>query len=78
MRPEPPLQVGEEIIAFLIKNEDQPDVFWLPYSTYSVFWVRGDQVVDTNKRVTKTRPLDSYNLADVEARIRELVATDKR
>ena len=75
--PDPPLQVGEEVIVFLRKR-DEIGTFALPYGAYSVLRVQGDKVSSSRKRVTDTRPLDSNKLADVERTVRELVAAGKR
>ena len=60
--PEPPLQVGEEVIVFL-KKRDEAGTFSLPYGGYSVLRVQGDKVAPSSERIADTRPLDSERLS---------------
>ena len=56
MAADPPIQVGEEIIAFLT-DSDGSGTCALPFGAFGLFRVQGDKVADGNKEVARRRRL---------------------
>ena len=76
MTSDPPLQVGEEVLAFLTEREER-GTFRLQYAAFSLFRVYGDRVGYANKEVARNHQLDSSNLADVLRTVRDLVTAPR-
>jgi hypothetical protein len=76
--PDPLPQVGDEIIAFLVTNQEESGTFTLAYGGYGLLRVRGEAVGAANQRVARLRPLESNKVADVQRKVQELVAAGKR
>lgn len=70
--PDPPLQIGEEIIAFLKRRPDSNE-FLLHYATFGLLRVNDNKVVAADKLVAKARPLEDDRLPAVQHRIEQLV-----
>ena len=76
MTSDPPLQVGEEVLAFLTEREER-GTFRLQYAAFGLFRVNGDRVGYANKEVARNHQLDSSNLADVLRTVRDLIAAPR-
>jgi hypothetical protein len=70
MAPEPALQVGEQVIAFLTPMTSEPGVFNLAYGTYGLVRVQGGKIANSNPRTAKTRPIDSRDVSEFQKKIR--------
>ena len=70
--PKPPLEVGEEVIAFLIRKPGT-DLFWLYNGSYGVLRLRNGHVSAASEEVAKYRPLERTELAEVQQLIARLV-----
>lgn len=76
MTSDPPLQVGEEVLAFLTEREEA-GTFRLQYAAFSLFRVYGDRIGYANERVARNHRLDSSNLADVLRTVRDLITAPR-
>jgi hypothetical protein len=73
MAPEPALQVGEQVIAFLTPMASEPGVFNLAHGTYGLVRVQGGKIANSNPRTAKTRPIDSRDVSEFQRKIRGLI-----
>jgi hypothetical protein len=71
---EPALQVGEEIIAFIVEDPDA-HVLRLSFGPYGIFRISGNSVSSGNRMVRKVRPLPdnsvTYVLGEIERLLRQ-------
>ncbi len=68
----PRLQVGEEIIVFLVKRS-QANAFRLYHGSFGLLRVRHGKVVAANEEVARVRPLERDGLDDVQRGIEQIV-----
>ena len=73
----PPLQVGEAIIGFFVKDVED-EALRVHHADYGLLRVRDGTVVAANDVVARTRPLEHTNLAEVRADIQRLIASAAR
>lgn len=73
--PNPPLQVGEEVIAFLVRR-DEPRGLQVQFGAYGLMRVRGGKVASANKEVAVN--LRSSDVAELHRQVQSLVAAQKR
>jgi hypothetical protein len=76
MTSDPPLQVGEEVLAFLTEREER-GTFRLQYAAFSLFRVDGDRVGYANKEIARHHQLVWSNLVDVLRTVRGLVTAPR-
>ena len=63
-RPEPPLQLGEDVVVFLVRAPEW-GAFRLHFGPYGLFRVRGEKVVGANKDLELVRPMQFSTLAEL-------------
>lgn len=67
----PPLQVGEEVIAFLVRR-DEPSGLQVQFGAYGLMRVQGGKVASANKEVALN--LRSSDVAELHRKVQSLVA----
>jgi len=71
--PDPPLKVGDEVIAFLTKS-DEPQGWRVQYGPYGLLRVQGRHVTAANKDFARRNHLESDSLDELRRRVQEVVA----
>jgi hypothetical protein len=74
---EPPLQVGDEVIAFLTWDPTEK-VFQQPYGPAGLLFVRGDRVIAASKDYARLRPLADDQVTAVIAEIQKMVKESRK
>jgi hypothetical protein len=72
---EPPLEAGEEIIAFLVRAPEW-GAFRLHYGPFGLLRLRGDRVVAANQDVERSRPLASNSVSDIQLQLLSLLKSN--
>ena len=73
----PPLEVGEAIIGFFVKDAED-EALRVHHADQGLLRVRDGIVVAANDEVARYRPLEHTSLAEVRADIQRLVASAAR
>ena len=73
--PNPPLHVGEEVLAFLVRS-DEPRGLQVQFGAYGLMRVQGGKVTSARKEVSLN--LSSSDAAELHRKVGALVAAQKR
>jgi hypothetical protein len=73
--PSPPLQVGEEVLAFLVRS-DEPRGLQVQFGAYGLLRVQGGKVTSARKEVSPN--LSSSDAAELHRKVQSLVTAPKR
>jgi hypothetical protein len=75
--PDPPLQVGEEVLAFLVTS-DEPRGLQVQFGAFGLLRVQGGKVASANKEFARYGNLSSTDVAELHRKVLSLAVAPKR